>query len=292
MRDKTVLCAGHANLDIPLPVESFAEEDGSADIKEKPERQVGGAATNTAQVLNEWRDTHLLSVVGQDKEGDEVIEKLESSGVTPHFERGGETTVVYGIQTPTSDPRYYAYSDELSGFGINEVDDTVWQDVDHVHITSYGSGADEVAEGAKSAGKTVSFVPTQGYNRRNYETVVENADVVFLNENEAEIFRDRHYFAGVAEDTVIVTTQGSMGASVYSPDGVLTNPGYNIDRPSISDTIGAGDSFAAGFLHGWLSEDKTRQEELELANATGAYAVTMTGAPKGVNREFVRELVN
>ena len=292
MTDATVLCVGHGNVDIAIPVEDIPEEDFSADVLQKPVQSVGGAAANTAQAIASFGyDTHFMSTIGDDNEGDIVVNQLKKSGVTPHVVRSGLTTVIRALITQKGDPRYLGFADELEDFSLNDISDEAWGNIDHVHVTSFGSQADDIAEQAAADGKTVSFTPTQGYGNYNYETVVENADVIFMNEREAEIFRDRHFFAGVAETTTMVTTQGSMGASVYAPNGITTHLGFNVDRPELSDTIGAGDAFTAGFLAAWL-DGADNEASLARANAAGAYAVTTVGAPNSTNTEFVDNLTN
>ncbi|HPZ29707.1 MAG TPA: carbohydrate kinase family protein, partial [Defluviitoga sp.] len=56
-------------------------------------------------------------------------------------------------------------------------------------------------------------------------------------------------------------------------------PGYKVER--IVDPIGAGDAFAAGFLAG-LIQGYTLKDAVRLANAAGAFALTVKGDVEGL----------
>ncbi|MBS1800581.1 MAG: hypothetical protein JSS95_12245 [Acidobacteria bacterium] len=74
-------------------------------------------------------------------------------------------------------------------------------------------------------------------------------------------------------DTMCVTL-GAEGCLIYSSNSVDTHSGFPIE---VHDTVGAGDAFAAAFLHGyhskWLTEDIAR-----FANAAGALVASRPGA--------------
>ncbi|QNI37681.1 PfkB family carbohydrate kinase [Edaphobacter albus] len=74
-------------------------------------------------------------------------------------------------------------------------------------------------------------------------------------------------------DTMCVTL-GAEGCLIYSSGSVDTHSGFSIE---VHDTVGAGDAFAAAFLHGyhskWLTEDIAR-----FANAAGALVASRPGA--------------
>ena len=74
-------------------------------------------------------------------------------------------------------------------------------------------------------------------------------------------------------DTMCVTL-GGEGCVIYSNGSTVTHNGFPID---VHDTVGAGDAFAAAFLHGyhsnWLLEDIAR-----FANAAGALVASRPGA--------------
>jgi fructokinase len=123
------------------------------------------------------------------------------------------------------------------------------------------------------------------YGREILETSLEMADVVKLNDEEIALLGRMFGLAGDQEARLGrlverfslrlgVLTRGGRGSLLISPDGVSDHPGY----PTKSvDTIGAGDSFTAatvlGFLQGY-SLDRINEH----ANRVAAYVCSCQGA--------------
>lgn len=248
----------------------------------------GGAATNTGLCLSALgHDVHVASTVGDGERGDRIMSILNEQGITPHVEQEGETTVIYAQVTDDANPRYYDWQGRESPVDVDAIPTEAFETVDHVHVTSFDpSDTVEVARTAKSHGATVSFNPTQGYDGLYDEAF----DLLIMNEEEAELFRAEHAWSDVTDETCIVMTNGAAGATVYAPDieHPISHPGFKPAGP-IVDTIGAGDSFNAGFLDAWLTTGDYGAA-LAQANACGAFAVTAAGAPNTLDIDAIRDL--
>jgi fructokinase len=72
----------------------------------------------------------------------------------------------------------------------------------------------------------------------------------------------------------ICVTRGAEGCFVYTKDGSHYSKGYDVD---VQDAVGAGDGFAAAFLHG-LHNSWPLQKTLIFANALGALIASRAGA--------------
>jgi fructokinase len=94
------------------------------------------------------------------------------------------------------------------------------------------------------------------------------ADAVKLNEEESELFHD----LGGA-DTVAVT-RGAKGCQVRIGGDWAECPGYPV---KVVDTVGAGDAFAAAFLHG-LGSGWSASRTGDFANRLGALVASRAGA--------------
>lgn len=284
MPESIVLCLGHINWDVVLHTGAVPDPDHSEDITTE-HMSSGGSATNTGLVLsNLGENVAMAGSIGNDEYGDMVLDVFESNGVTPYVKRNDmNTTVIRALITEDADPRYFAKDVTLGEFGPSVVD--AWERVGHMHLTSFDEEiSKDFIEHAENFDFTISFNPSQGYGKREFPHIVESADVIFLNEREAELFRQRHNFGEVVENgTTIVVTHGAIGCTAYAPDGVVTHSGFS--SKTVVDTVGAGDSFVAGFLTEW--EAGCSRDELEnalaKANACGASAVTKAGAPDAVD---------
>ncbi|MDR3764486.1 MAG: PfkB family carbohydrate kinase [Acidobacteriota bacterium] len=129
---------------------------------------------------------------------------------------------------------------------------------------------------------------TGHWNLPLVERLCRRANILKLEENEAKTlyyayggtkggFTPANFcrlWSSIFEVEIICVTLGENGCYVFTRDGCYEAPGYKVD---VVDTVGAGDAFAAAFLHGihnlWPM-DKT----LSLANALGALVATRPGA--------------
>ena len=73
---------------------------------------------------------------------------------------------------------------------------------------------------------------------------------------------------------IVCVTLGSQGCAVFSAGTLHLYPGYKV---RVTDTVGAGDAFAAGFLHS-LSLPWTLSDRAAFANALGALVASRAGA--------------
>jgi fructokinase len=86
---------------------------------------------------------------------------------------------------------------------------------------------------------------------------------------------------------LVCITRGAQGSLLCGEDGLHEHPGFQI---AVKDTVGAGDAFTAGLVHGYL-----RRASLEVmndvANRMGAWVASHAGAtpsPKTAPLEEVR----
>ncbi len=79
--------------------------------------------------------------------------------------------------------------------------------------------------------------------------------------------------------TAIVVKNGAKGAIHYDADGSRSAPGYRVEE---LDPTGAGDCFGATFITCRLQE-RSVEESLDYANASGARAVTIKGPMEGTS---------
>lgn len=287
--ESKILCAGHVNWDVVLHTTGVPEPDYSEDVMSET-MKCGGSATNTALGLSSLGcDVAMLGSIGDDEYGQRIESFLDDAGVEPVLKRGEiPTTVIRAIVTDDADPRYFGKDLDLGAFSHTDVSTDTWAETDHVHVTSFDAEmGGEIAQAAKSDGKTVSFNPSQGYKKAEFPDVVDAADVIFLNEREADMFRRRYDFEAAQNDACLVITHGAAGSTAYTPHGVVTHSGF--ESESLADTIGAGDSFVAGFLQEWLADDPPNLDEaLAMANACGANAVTKVGAPRQLDVTWIQ----
>jgi sugar/nucleoside kinase (ribokinase family) len=110
-------------------------------------------------------------------------------------------------------------------------------------------------------------------------------DIVFANEHElkslyqASAFEDA--LAALRQENILaVVTRSEKGALAVTPEGVIEEPVFPIER--LVDATGAGDLFAAGFLFGLTSGREVR-DSLRLGALAAAEIISHVGARPDVN---------
>jgi fructokinase len=93
------------------------------------------------------------------------------------------------------------------------------------------------------------------------------ADAVKLNDDEAELFPD-------LDGAAMAITRGERGCAVRIGNDRAECPGYTV---KVADTVGAGDAFAAAFLHG-LASGWSAARTGDFANRLGALVASRAGA--------------
>jgi fructokinase len=138
---------------------------------------------------------------------------------------------------------------------------------------------------------------TGHWNKELIERLSRAATVLKLNDAEAELlFRltsgtgkfaleefCRSWSAQYGVQTICVTL-GAEGCAVLQSGVFHRFPGF---RVHVADTVGAGDAFAAGFLHG-LQAEWAIERTASFANALGAVVASRPGATPDWKTEDVK----
>lgn len=281
MSDAPVICFGEVLWDC-LPKGMFA----------------GGAPINVAYHLRRFGLNSLpVTAVGNDFLGDEMLRRFHYWNLSPDFA---------------------SRVDKLTGAVIAELDDAgvatykFLEDVawDHIPLTEqlqttaaaaralvFGTLAQrsesnrsslaklrQMATGAKQV-YDVNLRPPYDSTELVWE-LVKGCDLVKLNDDELGVLLGAptdvsnfeaaaRQFAGRSGCSRICVTAGKHGA------GLLWEGQWSFDPPEpikIKDTVGAGDSFLASLLHGWLEAGLSPAENIHRAARVAEFIATCDGA--------------
>ncbi|WP_254545973.1 carbohydrate kinase family protein [Halomarina pelagica] len=279
-----VVCAGHVNWDVTLFVDTFPAPDAEARIGDRCEGG-GGSAANVACALASLDvASGLVGAVADDHEGRNARRELREAGVDARGVRvveGGMTAVKYLVVTPDGETYVLGTEGVNEAFSVETAPDDYFERAEHLHLTGQDSAtAAGLAARAREAGMGVSFDPGRRLEGRADDEVLALADVVFLNEREAEVIGER-----VPPGRVVVTKCGAGGAAADTPEGRITHPGYAVEA---IDSTGAGDAFAAGFV-ATLVDGGGYERALAVANACGALVAGAPGARPPLDPAAVAE---
>lgn len=179
----------------------------------------------------------------------------------------------------------------IAELSLTEVPANIFQDNRHLHLTSYylqkalQPDFPLLLDSAKAAGATTSFDPNSDPDQGRDEKVLEvcrHADILFLNEDEARLLantgdiEEAGRYLNTLSPTVAIKL-GAKGAIGFRGNEIERVEGFKIDAV---DSTGAGDSFAAGFVHAFL-EGSDLKTSLKIGNACGAFSASRPGGTDG-----------
>ena len=299
-----VISAGHINWDVTIHVDRLPEPDGETRI-DLLEQSGGGSAANVAVgLVGLGGQSVVYGSVGGDESGALALRELASAGVDPGqvlVDADAPTSVKYAIVDGSGELLMLANDGANEAFTAAELDRDTLSAADHLHLTGQQPGtAAALATAAGEAGTTRSFDPGRRVGDREFEAVLHATDVLFLNAPEADALADSTDIdPWEPDDRVVAIKLGEEGATIRTPHGDVSHPGFDVDAV---DTVGAGDAFAAGFLgtalrdpepagDGFSHDPRDYQVPLLVGNACGAIAAETVTARAELSWERVRSVM-
>lgn len=284
-----VLVIGELNVDIVLSGLASGPVFGGEVLADGMHMVLGSASAIFASGIA--RLGHRVGFVGKagnDDFGEFCRERLQDAGISTegllHSLRPTGATIVLSTR---EDRALVSYLGATADLGYVDLSPDLFVGYRHLHLTSYflqerlRPDFSRLIRDAKAAGLTVSFDPNsdpaQAWSPDIWE-VMRLPDVVFVNESEAQALTGTTTVHAaltlLGERTMCaVVKQGSKGATAVRGSEQVHVEGFRVNA---LDTTGAGDSFAAGFVHGLLAKRSLRRCLL-LANGTGALSTTGIG---------------
>lgn len=278
---RRVLVVGSLNMDTLIESADFPVQD-SATVVERLEQCPGGHAGNCSAALAALGfSVRLLASVGQDEDGDRLLEDLAASGVdVSRIQRQSAQTGQVFI--PTARGSHFM----LLWRGAN---DLLSIDVE-AEIAEFSPAAvvlfdppvavlDGFARMRKGADLPAIYWCPGPINVRDGEGIVRRLlpalDVIVVNRAEREHLGD---VLQPREGLDMITTLGPNGAEYVTVSGREHVEGVKVE---VVDTVGSGDAFLAAYLLGREAE-LPPQERLVLSNCYAALAATGKGARGGL----------
>lgn len=254
------------------------------------EMTLGGApAIFASGAARLGRGVTFLSRVGRDDFGRFCLEKLGENRISTEFVEVSEkskTGVTIVLSTP-QDRAFVTYLGAIAELSFDEISLGALNNHRHLHLTSYflqkNLQADfpRLVSEAKQRGLNVSFDPnsdpTQSWDKQIFETI-ERVDILFLNETEAKQLTAKNDVESAIRELgnycrTVVIKLGKNGAMGINNGEIVSVEGFTVEA---IDTTGAGDTFAAGFVHAFLDK-KGLRECLKIGNACGGLSTRQAG---------------
>ena len=229
----------------------------------------GGSVANSIVGLSQLGNkVGFIGKVSDDELGGKYEDGLKSENVEYIYKKKREelpTGTCLILVTPDSERTMCTFLGTAGKINENDVDENVVSNSEMIFLEGYlwdeGDPKKAFEKAIKSANKVAMSLSDQfcvDRHKTHFLDLLKNKlDVTFANEQEIMSLIDAKNFNDVIDfgknlKKLIVITRGNKGAisilgNKITENGVLENL-------NIKDLTGAGDLFAAGFLHGYLNK--------------------------------------
>ncbi|PJI85022.1 fructokinase [Yoonia maricola] len=300
-----ILCCGEALIDM-LPRETTAGENAFAP-------HAGGSVFNTAVALGRLdAPVQFFSGLSSDLFGDVLRAQLTASQVDSSPAAISDRPTTLAFVTLTDGHASYAFYDEnTAGRMLSEADlpetqaDALF--FGGISLVVEPCGAAYEAMMLREAPQRLtmidpnirpSFITDEDAYRARLTRMLGVADIIKTSDEDLEWIVGNTDAKALLDSTgaqVVLLTRGGEGVSIVTANGTYDEPAQ---KAEVVDTVGAGDTFSAGFmaqLHasGHLTKDgitHAGEDGLRAAAAFGAKVAAITVSRAGANPPWASEL--
>lgn len=291
-----VLVVGDLNVDLIMNHINKAPQIGEEQLAKNMDLTMGGStAIFACNIAKLGSRVEFVSKLGDDSFGKFLLNKLKANNVgtnsiiTDKSLRTG-ATVIFFIE---DDRMMVTYPGSMEYLTVEDISNKTLESSNHLHTSAVffqpalKAGLAQLFKRAKQMGLSTSmdtqWDPNEAWDI-DLDDVLPNLD--FFLPNEEEFIRlagkpdiDSALKSLAHHDTCFVIKRGEKGVFM-SHKGSRTEL-QSLPIPKIVDTIGAGDSFNAGFIHAYLQE-LDLIECLQFGNKTAAVSTTASGGINGI----------
>lgn len=291
VRRYDVLVAGELNVDLILNRLQKFPEMGKEVIAEGMTLTLGSSSAIFASNLSVLgTSVTFAGALARDSFGDLILASLRAKGVatddivfTDTCSTGASVALNVG-----EDRAMVTYPGAMSLFSLDHIPNHLFEKCRHLHVssiflsTALKRDVYRLFKVAKDHGMTTSLDPQWDPYEQwaiDFPELLRDVDVFLPNESEICAITGMTDPDAAAEElrkfaNVLVVKHGRKGASLWHGDRHLFQPAFL--NNNVVDSIGAGDSFDAGFIHGFI-QGKDLANSLEFAAVTGAVNTTRAG---------------
>ena len=261
-------------------------------------RQLGGAPANFAYHVSQFGYRGVIvSAVGDDAQGKDIVKELEAHGIASHISVVDAPTGVVNVSVDDKGIPSYEIVENVAWDNIpysNELKELASQ----ATAVCFGSLAQRSTNSRHTIIQFIESLPStclkvfdinlrqHYYSREIIERSLVHCNILKLNDEELVVLKDMFGAISLADDSfaaklqqlydikIVIVTCGEKGSRVYYDDEVNFEPTPQVE---VVDTVGAGDSFTAAFV-ATLLQGKTVVEAHRQAVAISATTCTHEGA--------------
>lgn len=230
----------------------------------------------------------FVGVCGDDVFGRFMLEQMRAGGVNTDavLVRPGGATGLTVILNRGADRAILTAPGLMSALRAEDVSDTLLAQARHLHVASYflqdalRPGLPGLFRRARALGLSTSLDTNYDPSGQwlGFDSLLELTDVFLPNETEALSLTRQTDTAAAAERLGrkvrwLAVKRGAQGALAFADGHIAQAPALPME---VVDTVGAGDTFDAGFIYGFLNGWHV-ERSLRLACACGSLSTRLPG---------------
>lgn len=263
-------------------------------------KKIGGAPANFAYHVSQFGlPGRVVSAVGNDALGNEIIENFTSKGLTHLIERVPYPTGTVQVEIDQAGIPQYDIKENVAWDNIPYTE-AVMNVARHTKAVCFGSLAQRNIVSRNTINSFLDAMPhnndslivfdvnlRQGfYNKEILCNSMRRCNILKINDEELVTISRMFGYPGIdLQDKcwillgkynlkMLILTCGINGSYVFTPGNVSFQPTPKVE---VADTVGAGDSFTAAFISSVL-KGKSVSEAHRCAVLTSAFVCTQKGA--------------
>lgn len=288
-----ILLLGDINIDSFWPVPEFPVP-GRDGLVEEVKFDIGGAALNTAIVLDRLGvKTRMLSSLGKDRWAEQISDSLKLSNIdltAVQVHPSALTGINFTIVTPDGERTMFTHRGANRSYDPGLIIEDVFQGASLLQISGYALlespqkdavwRAVELAEQYSVPISVDTGLEPVIKQPDDFRNLINHVAICITGLEETKAL----YGSTTPEDAanqligqgveIAAIKLGSKGSLVANQAKQVRMPCFEVE---VVDTTGAGDSFSAGVIYGWLN-GLPLEETAIMASALGAMATTVNGA--------------
>jgi len=270
---------------------------GSKIDVEKLVMTTGGGATNAAATFSSLGyHSAIMTRIGDDSSGKDVIEDLNATGVsTPfvHMVKAGQTGYSVLLTMSDGERTILTFRGVSSQFTQKDISLTGCEQTKWIYLTSLGGNmvlSKKIIEHAHKHGVKIAWNPGKGeikYGMKEIKPLLPMIDLLHMNREEATLLTGKRELPAIfkilhQEGKMCLITDGTNGCDIWR-DG-WTAHADTTGVKAISRT-GAGDALGSGFLAGFIKTENLRTA-LAIGTLNAESVIQHFGAKKGILKKW------
>ncbi len=291
-----VIVVGELNVDLIFNQIDGFPEVGKEILADQMIFALGSSSAICASNLSALGlDVAFLGKLGSDVFGRFVLNELKQKGVDTsyiqiddQYKTGATMALSYG-----NDRAMVTHQGAMLAFGISNIDETVLKKARHLHFSSYffqpgfNNSLDTLFKKAKEAGLTTSldvqWDPAESWDL-DLDKVLPWVDVFIPNAIELKKLTKQHELnlaiQSVKNKSKYTVVKCGIEGSILSYGNKTVEKSAFVNE-SVVDTIGAGDSFNAGYILKFL-DGQSPEDCQQFGNLIGAISTTAPGGTAAI----------